>query len=837
MKIRPDILLLVVTLSFFSTNIFAATISINDSWYFSKKDTSNWQAVNIPHTWNVEDPFDDEPGYYRGIGWYKRTIQLKEEWEDKVLYLHFEAVNQVAEIFWNGEKIYSHIGGYTAFNVPLPAEDWREQNILLVKVDNSHNDDIIPLMGDFNFYGGIYRDVYLEIREPVHFEMNDLGTTSVKITPIMNDQQGVLQLDASIVNAESKRQNITITAILRDAEGEEILNESQPFKLEKEGANWRKSFTIENPERWSPEDPYLYQLELRIEDKKRENLDVYNHPVGFRSFRFDPNDGFFINGDHLKLMGANRHQDFPGKGNALTNADHLRDMRLLKEMGANFYRTAHYPQDPAILHACDNLGLLVTMEIPLDHDITDSQGFYGNCEQMMKEMIAQYYNHPSVIIWAYMNEMFLRRNEEKDKEKIEQIVRFAQKMEDLVRKTDTTRYTMIPNHGAFDIYHRSGITDIPMIIGWNLYHGWYAPTFDGFGEFMDHAHASIPDKPMIITEYGAGADPRIFSNQPERFDFSTDWETEFHRHHIYQIEERPFIAGATVWNLFDFGSEFRNDAVPKINSKGLMTYDRKPKDAYFLYQANLLDEPFTAILGESRKMYPVNYSLVVQVASNADSVELFLDEQSLGKKWVQDNFVDWEIYTPDQDDISLSAIGYHQGAKTSNQRKIKLVHADLTSENGVLSINMGSTFYFIDEESEQLWLPDQSYSDRNGWGYLQGEIYRPRIWGIGSDKNITHTDLDPVFQTQLRNVRSYKIDCGPGNYEVSLYFSVLEEGQSIPEDIEVNGEKLIHTSTSKPFEAVIKSMKIYSDGGLTITFPHNENNPSFLNGIQIVKIN
>jgi hypothetical protein len=328
-------------------------------------------------------------------------------------------------------------------------------------------------------------------------------------------------------------------------------------------------------------------LDLILRDDSNEIIDRITQKIGFRYYHFDPDQGFYLNGKSVKLLGVNRHQDMPGKGNALSNADHWRDVRMIKQMGSNFLRTAHYPQDPAILEACDSLGLLVSMEIPLDHEINKTEIFDDNCKLMMTEMIRQYYNHPSIIIWAYMNEMFLGKKLQRDKQFINDVVKLARELENLSRAEDPYRYTMIPNHGDFDIYYQSGLTDIPMIVGWNLYYGWYSPDFQGLTEFLSHAHTKIPDKAFIISEYGAGADPRIRNDTPKRFDFSIDWQNEFHKSHISQIKQMDFVAGAAVWNMFDFGSENRQDAVPNINSKGLCTFDRQPKEAFFIYRDSL----------------------------------------------------------------------------------------------------------------------------------------------------------------------------------------------------------------------------------------------------------
>ncbi|HBH25457.1 MAG TPA: glycoside hydrolase family 2 [Cytophagales bacterium] len=815
-----------------SAEAWSQKVSLNNQWQFSKEDTLNWQKVNLPHTWNEHDPFDDEKGYFRGDGWYKKYVHIPDEWTQKHFFLHFEAANQIATVFWNGKKIGHHVGGYTAFNVPIPEVKTGSKNELLVKVNNAHNEDVIPLKGDFNFYGGIYRDVWLIVKNPTHFELDSLGTFGLKITPLLHQDKGTVHIKTNIINQNPSNTRFTIGYEVLTPEGNVVVSKTQKIRLKERLVPANYNLTIDQPLLWSPKQPDLYQLVVKLRNKEGELVDVVEDHFGFRSFRFDADSGFYINGKAVKLIGANRHQDFPEKGNALDNARHYQDLQLLKDMGANFFRTAHYPQDQAVLDACDELGLVVTMEIPLDHDITDSQGFYRNSRNMMSEMIAQYYNHPSVVIWAYMNEMFLGRQLPRDQKKIEQIVHFAKELEQLTRSSDSTRYTMIPNHGDFEVYFNSGITDIPMIVGWNLYYGWYEEGFEGFSEYLRNAHARLPEKPMIITEYGAGADPRIFSNDPERFDFSVDWETAFHNAHYRQIMELPFLAGAAVWNLFDFGSENRSDAVPKINSKGLMTFDRNAKDAYWLYKGYLTETPFLKILGEARKKYPVNTDLAIDIITNADSVNLIINGKPLSYKVPDENRVSWKIKTPEAKELIIIAEAYHNGELTVDTRKIELIDDRLSANTGYFAINVGSPFYFFDDKQHTLWRADQAYQNANGWGYIDGEMYRPLKRGVGSNRNINNTKNDPVYQTQLNNLTAYRINCTKGRYAVILHLSRLSENQKVDKTkYSVNGKEIEILEPLMLFEPYQSYIEIEAEDRILIELSE----PGFLNGIEVIK--
>lgn len=562
-----------------------AELDLNNDWFFKKKTDRQWQSINLPHTYNADDPFDDEPGYYRGQASYRKIIRTDDLNPDQKHFLQFDAVNQEAAVFVNGVEAGIHLGGYTAFNIPISSLLSYRVDTIDVLVNNRHNPNIPPLKGDFNFYGGIYRSVKLLSVDSVHFSMEQYGSDGIFIYPLeVTDSLAHIRVRGDLDGAHFNG-NLVEIQVFDETEKEVASTKS---KILHENGNWELELQIERPDLWTLTSPVLYRFDCSVQDEKSGKiLDELSIYYGFRNIKFDPKNGFYLNSQPVKLLGVNRHQDLPGKGNALSHADHLRDMQIIKEMGCNFLRTAHYPQDRFITDYCDRNGILVSMEIPLDHQITMSDSFTEVCMNMTREMVYQYFNHPSVIIWAYMNEMGLGKQIERDREEMESVAKLARKLDTEIRELDPYRWTMIPNHGDFDIYHHFGLTNIPMIVGWNLYYGWYEPDFNGFGAFVDHAHLHVPDKPIIITEYGAGADPRISSPNPERFDFSLEWSMDFHDAHLRQIKERPFIAGSAVWNMFDFGSERRQDAVPHVNNKGLCGFDRQPKPIFYLYKSHL----------------------------------------------------------------------------------------------------------------------------------------------------------------------------------------------------------------------------------------------------------
>lgn len=749
-------------------------IAINSDWSFSKGESKpdeadGWERVDLPHSWNTEDPFEEERGYYRGVGWYRKLLNTSTLPDKEKAFLYFEAANQYAQVFVNGERVGAHKGGYTAFCFDISEQLKEGENLLEVRLDNSHDPAVPPLRGDFNFYGGIYRDVYLILTDEVHFDLLDHASPGVYVsTPAVDSAEATVELRGAVVQQGQAISEAALRVSVRGPDGKTAGIFSRDIRLEAGRNTFEWMLSLIKPTLWSPDHPELYQLTIQVLDKAHSRvLDEIVQPLAFRWFRFDPDEGFFLNGQPLKLIGTNRHQDFPGKANALNNAEHWRDMKMIKRLGANFFRTAHYPQDPAVLQACDRLGLLVTMEIPLDHEITDSLAFYDNSKTMMREMIRQYHNHPSIIIWAYMNEMFLGRSLERDSAWIEKIVAFARELEQLTREEDPNRYTMIPNHGDFGVYHGSGMTQIPMIVGWNLYYGWYAEGFEGFGEYIDHAHEALPDKPLLVTEYGAGADPRLRSHRPERFDFSVDWETRFHQSHLEQIMARPYVAGATVWNMFDFGSTNRNDAVPRINSKGLCGFDRVPKDPFYLYQAWLKEEPFVKILstGWTKRTVFEPATQRIEVCGNVERAALWHNGQNLGERRLKDHRAAWEVpLVRGENELELRAVG--EGGQAEDQLLIDcaIVDQDYWAQHTFLSVNYGTDLQFQDEAG-QLWIPERG---RRTQPALRESDRR-------TNRNIRGTQKDPLYQSQRTGVERLSFQLPAGRYRLHLHFAELEE--------------------------------------------------------------
>ena len=867
--------------------------TINSNWQFYKgdnppEDHSNWQKISLPHTYNTIDVNDDDPGYYRGNAWYSKKVFVPASWKDKDVYLHFEGASQVATVYINGKQIAEHIGGYSAFNCKINSyisfTDTLTAFQVLVKVNNSHNENIPPLSADFTFYGGIYRDVFIEAINLIHFDADNYASSGIFITtPSVTAASANIRIKGAISNNTLLKRKLIISNTLSDASGKIVQQSSDPVAVNE---NKNTDFSIElkpiqKPHLWSPEDPYLYKLSSVIQDAAtNEILDEVVHPVGFRWFSFTADKGFFLNGKSYKLWGASRHQDNPNIGNALSDALHIKDIKLLKEMGANFIRIAHYPQDPAVLEACDRLGLLAAIETPIVNAITETDAFTKNCLDMQVEMIRQHFNHPSIILWAYMNEILLRMryNDDKPRQEIylKNVVKLARSLDSITIAEDATRYTMSSFHGDINLYSRTGLAEIPQVIGWNQYSGWYSPDIKQFAANMDRHRSLHPTKPVIVSEYGADGDPRVRGFLPERFDKTLEYETFFHKEYVKAIQARPFISGAALWNLADFNAEVRAESMPHINNKGLLTIDRKPKDVYYFYQSQLLKDPFVKIGSanwrlrsgiENAKGAKI-CTQTVQVFTNQSKVSLVINGKPLNEQHVTDGIAEFKVPFVDGHNL-IEAIIEANGKISKDETEVNFLLQPFDLKDSILSfkeinISLGDKRYVTDENMQQVWLPEKVY-EKGGWGYIGGELYTmkdSRRQPYGSDKNILQTDLDPVYETQRVDIKEFKLDVPDGSYEITLHFAELlscairdaniynlDNGKfvqpEIPEprqfNVVINKKKVIENLGNDNYleteTAYSTKLIVYvkNGEGITIQFDPIKEKP-ILNGLQVRKI-
>ena len=864
--------------------------SINEAWKFSKEDLpesskfnfsdKNWATVSIPHTWNNEDAVDETSGFFRAACWYRRTVFIGNEANGKNTLINFEGANQVVDLYVNEKWVGKHTGGYTAFTFDITKYiQVGKSNLIAVKVDNSYNENIPPLTADYTFFGGINRPISFSFVSPIHISKDDFASSGIYIkTPKVSNTEAVVEVKTLIKNTLLERKKIRIIQKYSDPNGKVvfvtttnlILNagETQTFVS--------KPVLLFSPQLWSPDSPKLYTIETRLVDKNNQILEETVNTFGLRWFEFTADNGFYLNGKKLKLIGVNRHEVFEGLGNALRDEMHIRDMNLIKEMGCNFLRISHYPQDQYILNLCDKLGIITMIEIPIINAITENDTFLNNSLYMAEEMVKQNFNHPSLVTWAYMNEVMLRPPFKKDPVRhaiyCKEVNRQAQAIENLIRELDPNRYTLIPCHGSIQSYKEAGLFEIPKIVGLNLYQGWYSGIFSGFDDYLDDFHKKYPNSPLIITEYGADIDSRLHSYLPERFDYTVEYGNLYHEHYLKAIQERNFISGAAIWNLNDFYSEGRAAAVPHVNNKGITGLNREKKDTYFLYQANLLKKPFVAI-GSNTWLTRAGVetqsgicSQLVPIYSNLPKVEVSLNSKSLGTFSPVKGVVAVLVPFIEGSNI-LKAEAKNDGIEVEDFYKTnfqlipkKLQEAPFTS----LNVMLGSNRYFEDKVAEICWIPEQSYVE-GSWGYIGGKPFKTKTrYGElpASELDILNTTQDPIFQTQRNGIESFKADVSDGQYEVYFYWAHLiplvlkealaynlgntttyDQDSNYVFDVVVNGTKILQNldipNQIGSERAIIKSTSINTKEGkgITIKFDPSKNAKTYLNAIRIVKIN
>lgn len=813
------------------------SISFNSGWFFHKGDVDSaeaahtkfvhWQPVLLPHTWNDKDVLaDNQRGYYRGIGWYKRSFVLQ-PLDGKRHFLRFEGVNQECEVYINGQLAGGHIGGYTAFHIDItPFLSPSGGQTVAVKVDNSFNEDIPPLTADFTFFGGVYRPVHLVTTNEQSFSMNDHGASGIYIsTPEVDAEKATVNLIYHLSNYSDKSTSVDLLSRIKD-DKTELLNHNKRIDLAPR-QDTVVEITIDRVtgyELWSPSSPNMYYLQSSIVQNGRE-IDQLTEPLGFRWFRFDADSGFYLNGEPLKLMGANRHQDRIPFGNALTYDMHKQDMHLLKDMGGNFFRTAHYPQAKEVLDMADELGLIVWEEIPLVNEVTRNQAYSDVAHEMLREMIKQHHNHPSIVIWAYMNEIYWAHRFKPEDElpsRNEYTVQLATSLEQTTREMDPYRYTAMAMHN-YPAYEETGIGDIPMIAGWNLYHGWYYDTFEDFGKFMDEEKRKHPHRIHIISEFGAGAHMGIYSDQPERFDFSVEGQVDFTQSIIRQIQERPYIAGGALWNLVDFSSESRVDATPHINNKGLVTADRKPKDAYLLTKALFSEKPVVELgypfrhewVYASKSEGDTVMALQMHVFSNLPSVELFVNGESAGFQSVEYGKATWTLNLPEgKHTLSLD----RSFGVAPKDIQVKVLPYKLLSKNLDLAVNLGANYVFIDERTGLQWIEEQEYTADTGWGVIGGErLYVANK--IGTKEDILSVVYeDGLYQTMRNGIEGFQADVPDGVYEIELLMvDYVSKSRRFVDDKEVNfkpGVRVFDIAVNN--QAVVEKLDLGGDYGQNV---------------------
>ena len=627
----------VVLFMLYGMSMFAQRqdILLNNDWNFRfshqvQKGTE--VRVDLPHTWNAQDALSGKIDYKRGIGNYEKNLFIRPEWKGKRLFIRFEGVNNIADVFINRRHIGEHRGGYGAFIFEITGKvEYGKENSILVRVNNGEQLDIMPLVGDFNFYGGIYRDVHLLITDETCISPLDYASPGVRlIQDSVSHRYAKVRAIVDLSNGSSGNQEVELNVRLLDGqrvvkEGTKNVNLSGNEVMQQE-----LTFEIDQPHLWNGrQDPFLYQAEVTL-FRNGQMVDRVTQPLGLRFYRIDSDKGFFLNGKHLPLKGVCRHQDRSEVGNALRPQHHEEDAALMLEMGVNAVRLAHYPQATYFYDLMDKNGIIVWAEIPFvgpggynDKGFVDLPAFRANGKEQLKELIRQHYNHPSICVWGLFNEL---------PELGDNPVEYIKELNVLAHQEDTTRPTTSASNQMGDL---NFITDA---IAWNRYDGWYGGTPADLGKWLDRMHKDHPEICIAISEYGAGASiyhqqDSLVKTVPTSWWHPENWQTYYHIENWKTISSRPYVWGSFVWNMFDFGAAHRTEGDrPGINDKGLVTFDRKVrKDAFYFYKANWNREKPMLYLTGKRNTVRTQRLQTITAFTNLSGAELFVNGKSYGK--------------------------------------------------------------------------------------------------------------------------------------------------------------------------------------------------------------
>lgn len=580
---------------------------INKGWNFCGPN-KEWTTVDVPHTWNAIDGQDGGNDYWRGSCQYTKEFDLPQfDPATQVVYLEFNGVNATADVTLNGAKVVHHDGGYSTFRADITSF-LKDKNLLEVVVDNGVNDRVYPQKADFTFYGGIYRDVNLMVVSKSHFDLDHFGGPGLKVTPTLVGTTGKVQVE-SYPNVKDAQ----VQVVLTDREGNTVAT----------GTGTNVTLDIENAHLWDGvKDPYLYRATVQLLENGVA-VDEVTTRFGVRTFKVDPKKGFFLNGRSYPLHGVSRHQDRKGIGNALTRAHHDEDMDLIREMGANTVRLAHYQHDQYFYDLCDEYGMVVWAEIPyISEHMPNGR---ENTISQMKELIVQNYNHPCIVTWGISNEITISTKDNKDMLENHRI------LNDLCHEMDPTRVTTLACYAMCGPFNRSA--HISDIVSWNLYLGWYVPGLFLNDWWIKFFHTVYPNRCLGYSEYGCEGMPNLHSSKPRRGDHTEEYQAVYHEFMLECFKRHPYMWSTHVWNMFDFAADARDQGgEPGMNHKGLVTFDRKTKkDSFYIYKAYWSEVPFVHIAG-SRYVDRPEKVTTVKVYTNQPKVALYVNGKLLEEK-------------------------------------------------------------------------------------------------------------------------------------------------------------------------------------------------------------
>lgn len=637
MKYRLILLVtgILLVLASYGENSPRLSFPLNKGWGYKPITHVSKQAqltpVTIPHTWNAEY-LPGQTAYNREMIVYKRALTITSEMKEKRLFLYFEGVNSVADVFVNYQTVAHHLGGYTSFCAEITDQVKEGENDLEVWVSNAYRTDVLPISGDFNVYGGIHRPCHLLVTEK-----NCISPLFFASSGVFIHQKNISEKKADLViesrlSLKEIKSGLKLRTSIWNAAGKMVA--SRETNVANECLN--QPMAVQDPILWDAKcNPYLYTVHVELYDGDRL-VDKVTEQTGFRYFSVNPDKGFFLNGKPYDLYGFCRHEDVEGKGSALMPEDYEKDMELINEAGATGMRLTHYPHAKRMYELCDRNGIVLWTEIPLvgpgGYNYTgylENQGLKDNACQTLKELVYQNYNHPSICFWGIFNELLI--TDEKTFQAYDSPVLFVKQLNDLYKQLDPSRLTTFAT--CVDQTNYLGCADL---IAWNKYFSWNEG--GKIGPFMDKVKADSQGYPVGVSEYGFGGSiyqhrcPVNENKVPLGRLHPEGFQTISHEKNWEALAVRPYLWAKFIWVFADFQSAIRREGDRDgMNDKGLVTYDRQiKKDAFYFYKANWNTEPMLYLCDSrfTERLYTVTS---VKAYTNLEAAVLYVNGKKIGK--------------------------------------------------------------------------------------------------------------------------------------------------------------------------------------------------------------
>lgn len=621
-------------------------IPLDKNWFFIKHDgvspkdeplaSLRWKPVTVPHTFNVDDAADGG-GYYRGPSWYKTTFTIKSK-QDERTFIEFGGAAIQADVYINKKFVGRHEGGFSRFRFDISEFITAGKNDLSVRVDNSKFEHIAPLWGDFSIYGGLYQGVKLIKTSPLHVDLLDYASDGVYVhTKNVSAISASAEVEVLLRNSLSEVSPVDLVVELHNQDGVVVERGLKSIDMAADSKlKTSVSFLVQQPRLWNGiHDPYLYTVKVKLL-KQKKLLDEVKLQIGFRNISFDAKKGLVLNGKPYRVYGVNTHlTQRPEKGTAVSAKDLKEDFEILDELGLTGIRLAHYQHPQYIFEHANKKGYLIWAELPLVSEVNASDEFIENAKQQLRELIRQNYNHPSVFVWGIGNEIY---KADVDANRVVSIIHAE------ATKEDASRPTVYANCcGSVT----APIASHSPLNASNIYNGWYKDQTGSMLEWGRAAHAAIPDRPLAISEYGAGGSIYHHEIPPQPPETTGMWHPEEYQTLVHKkawrdIKQMDFLWASFIWLAFDFASDGRSEGDQYgINDKGLVTFDRKTKkDSFYWYKANWSKEPVIHI---ESKRYRERTSPVtdISVITNLRSAKLFLNGALISEQPALDYEIVW----------------------------------------------------------------------------------------------------------------------------------------------------------------------------------------------------